>query len=553
MLNVASARAARPVAAAALALCGLQALAGPRPAAAQMAVTTHHYDIARTGWNQSETKLTYAAMANRTAGKQFGRLQSVALDGQVDAQPLVIPNAVVTGDPNPGTHDVAYVATELNTVYAIDPTRGTVLNSRNLGAAVPFPIGCVNNAPTVGINSTPVIDPATNSMYVIAYTNPSAPTYTLHRLSLADFSDVVAPQVVSASAPLDDGTPFQFNAAYQRQRPALLLQDGAVFAGFGSFCDFAAGQSRGWLLGWQASTLAPLEVNGAPVALLTDQQAQDSGSWFLSSLWMSGAGPAADPLGNIYFVTGNSDPNARTYSRNPADANLQETAVKYNPRNNQITSIFTPYDFFSLDQSDLDFGAGGILALPNSVTGLPPRLAAAVGKDGWLFLMNRDSLGGYSGPDGPDKVIGRVQVGPCWCEPSYFELNGVPQIVSSGGATLQLWALNGSGTPLAAGPSNAITNPSNAGFFTSVSSNGASDPIIWAVGRPGRSGTTNITLGAFAAQLPNAAGGGMRQLYDTVVGAWTSSDAFANIVPVVANGLVYVAGNQQLAIYGLPP
>ena len=400
----------------------LAAASAPHPARAQVSVTTHHYDLSRTGWNQNETALTYAAVANHAAGG-FGLLQNVPLDAQVDAQPLVIPNAIITGDPNPGTHDVVFVVTEQNTVYAIDPTRGTVLNSRNLGAAVPFPIGCTNNAPTVGINATPVIDPATNSMYVIAYTNPSSPTYTLHRLALADFSDVVTPQTVSASAPLSDGTTFQFNATYQRQRPALLLLNGAVYAGFGSFCDFAAGQSRGWLLGWQASTLAPLPINGQPgtaVTLLTDHQAQDNGSFFLSSLWMSGAGPAADPSGNIFFVTGNSDPSARTYSRNPTTADIQETAVKFNPLINQVISLFTPYDVYSLDQGDVDFGAGGIVLLPSAVTGLPPRLAAAVGKDGWLFLMNRDSLGGYSGPNGPDKVIGRVQVGSCWCAPSYF-------------------------------------------------------------------------------------------------------------------------------------
>jgi hypothetical protein len=531
---------------------GCAGLLAPRPAAAQVSVLTHHYDNLRTGWNQNETALTYNAMLHPPAGQKFGLLQNVALDAQVDAQPLVVPNAVISGDPNPGSHDVVFVATEANTVYAIDPTRGTVLNSRNLGPAVPWPQFCFNNASTVGINGTPVIDPTTNSLYVIAYTNLSSPTYVLHRLALTDFSDVVTPQVVAASAPLGDGSKFQFNATYQRQRPALLLQNGAIYAGFGSFCDFAANLSRGWMLGWQASTLAPLQVNGQAgtvVSLLTDRQAQNPGNFFLSSLWMSGAGLAGDQYGNVFFVTGNSDPTANTYSRSQNFTNIEESAVKFNPTTNQVTSVFTPYDASSLDQGDVDFGAGGIVLLPNAVTGLPPRLAAAVGKDGWLFLMNRDSLGGYSGPNGPDKVVGRAQVGGCWCQPSYFELDGVPQIVSSGGSTLQLWAVGATDATLLPGISTHVTNPSNSGFFTSVSSHGAQNPIIWAVGRPGR-GTTDIVLSAFAPQQGKTAGE-MQRLFQGVVGTWPNTNALANLVPVVANGRVYVAGYQQLAIYGL--
>jgi hypothetical protein len=526
-------------------LAALFALLAAASASAQVSVTTHHYDVARTGWNPNETALTYKAMANKKAGQAFGLLRSVALDAQVDGQPLVVPGAIIDGDPNPGTHDVVFVVTEQNTVYAIDPTRGTVLNSRNFGAAIPFPLGCNNNAATVGINGTPVIDTSTNSLYLITYTNPSQPTYTLHRLALHDFSDVVTPEVITASHKLNNGGTFTFNATYQRQRAAMLLQNGAIYAAFTSFCDFSGANSRGWLLGWNPATLAPLTVNSAPLELMTDIQAHDTDDTFLATIWMSGSGVAADPLGNLYFVTGNSDPGSYT-----GITSIQESAVKFSPAKNKVTSLFTPYDVTSLDGGDVDFGSGGITVLPNSVTGLPPRLAAAVGKDGWMFLMNRDSLGGYNGPNGPDNVIARVQVGGCWCQPSYFELNGVPQIVSSGGSTLQLWALSGTGTPLVEGLGATVNNPSRAGFFTTVSSNGSQDPIIWAVTRPGRSGTNNITLLAYAAGA-KAGGTALAQLYDAVVGTWPSRQAFANIVPVVANGLVYVAGYQQLAIYGL--
>jgi len=146
------------LACAALAL-GLSAL----PAAAQVAVTTYHNDAMRTGWNSKETQLTWASMAVTTPGSAFGLKYTIPLDQQVDAQPLVVPNVTVSGDPNPGTHDVVYVATQANTLYAIDPTRGTILNSRTLGAAVQYPLGC-HNAESVGINSAPVIDTATNSL-----------------------------------------------------------------------------------------------------------------------------------------------------------------------------------------------------------------------------------------------------------------------------------------------------------------------------------------------------------------------------------------------------
>ena len=164
-----------------------------QPTMAQVAVTTHHFDNARTGWNPHESALSYAAMTQPAAGQAFGLLQAVALDAQVDAQPLVAPNVAIVGDPNAGSHDVVFVATELNTVYAIDPTRGTVLSSRNFNSAVPHPIDCANSPTTVGINSTPVIDVATNSMYLITYTDSSLPTYTLHRVSLSDFSDIAPP------------------------------------------------------------------------------------------------------------------------------------------------------------------------------------------------------------------------------------------------------------------------------------------------------------------------------------------------------------------------
>ncbi|MGD0292180.1 MAG: hypothetical protein ABSC63_21535, partial [Candidatus Binataceae bacterium] len=134
-------------------------------------------------------------------------------------------------------------------VYAIDVHSGTVLLSPNFGTPVPMPLGCNNNGPNVGINSTPVIDLTSNTLYVMVYTqDPSGPAYRLHALDLGSLTDKVTPQVVTASHSLTDGTTFAFNATYQRQRPGLLLANGSIYAGFGSFCDYGANLSRGWLL-----------------------------------------------------------------------------------------------------------------------------------------------------------------------------------------------------------------------------------------------------------------------------------------------------------------
>ena len=349
---------------------------------------------------------------------------------------------------------------------------------------------------------------------------------------------------------MDDGSRFNFNATYQHQRAALLLVNGAVYAGFASFCDFAANVSRGWLLGWRSDTLAPLEINSQPgtmASLLLNTQVQNPEDYYLTSIWMSGAGPAADLTGNIYFVTGNSSPSGQMSNRH---TNLQQSAVKFNLARNQVTSLFTPYNYAALEQDDSDFGSGGIVALPKSTTGLPLRLALAAGKDGWMFLMNRDSLGGFNGPDGPDRVIDRVQIGGCWCQPTYFEQAGTPTIVSSGGNTVQVWTLGGAGTPLVAGASATIESGQEGGFFTSLSSDHDADPIIWAVSRPLNDDPATVWLYAYAAT--SAPGDpSLTRLYAAPAGNWPNTGGDAYIVPVVANGLVYVAANQRLSVFGL--
>jgi hypothetical protein len=176
----------------------------------------------------------------------------------MDAQPLVVSNQGITG--HTGLFEVVYVVTENNTLYAIDASSGAILRSRNFGPAVPLPLGCGNNSRSVGVNSTPVIDPAAETMYVMVYTlSGSTPIYNLHAIDLSTLNDKVPAVTVTASHTISDcKTQFTFNAAYQRQRSALLFANGRIYAAFASFCDFKANVSRGWVLGWSANTLAAL-------------------------------------------------------------------------------------------------------------------------------------------------------------------------------------------------------------------------------------------------------------------------------------------------------
>ena len=502
------------------------------------AVTTYHYDNLRTGWNHEEEHLK----PKNVSGPKFKLLSPVPLDDQVDTQPLVVPHVKITGGSSPGEHEVVYVATEGNTIYAIEASNGNVLLSPNFGPPVPTPLGCGNNGPNVGIDGTPVIDREDKTMYVIVYTLEAGnPVYRLHALDLGSLTDKIPPVLVAASHPLSGGGTFNFDARFQRQRPGLLMANGNVYAGFGSFCDFFANVSRGWLLGWKAGSLTALPANQ-----LNDTQATSPFSFFLSSVWMSGYGVAADSSGNLYFVTGNSDYSGTTYD---GVTNIQESVVKLSADLTTVLSLFTPSDQATLENFDVDYGSGGALLLPDQ-SGATPHLAAAAGKDGRLFILNRDNLGGYT-PGGPDKVVGKVDIGNCWCGPSFFSHDGA-RIVSSGGTNVNVWKVQTS-------PSFSITKEATSpplssgqdgGFFTVISSDDDDDMIIWAVSRPTNNSPANVSLYAFDAK-PAGGSSTLTQLFSGVAGSWPNTGGNSNIVPVVANGKVFVATNKQLAIFGL--
>ncbi|MGD0504845.1 MAG: hypothetical protein ABSD02_19075 [Steroidobacteraceae bacterium] len=495
-------------------------------------VLTHHYDTLRTGWNHEEQTLSASHFPS-----SFGVLQNVAIDDQVDAQPLLMPAQHIAG----GVHDVVYVVSEGNTVYAIDADSGAVLLERNLGPPVPWPLGCGNNGPNVGITSTPVIEPIRGRLIVMSYVNGMPPTYQLHALNLTTLADEVAPVTVAASQTLTDGTSFTFDATYQRQRPGLLHMNGVIYAGFGSFCDFSASHSRGWVLGWNDQTLKPLAH-----AELNDTQATSPTDFFLSSVWMSGFGLAGTG-GTIYFSTGNSDcnfyvnpeacPSQSTYD---GVTNIQESVVSMNSNLSAREGVFTPSNVFAMDIADADLGAAGVMLMPSGRVGAS--LAAIVSKDARLWLLDSSNL---------PSILDMHQLSAgCWCGTSYFQgSDGISRLVTSAGNALQTWQVQTSPTPhlTAEATSYVQSSVQDPGFFTVISSRGerAGSAIIWAVARP--SSSTGLMLYAFSA---TPVSGALPQLYSAPAGAWPNLGGNANVVPVVANGKVYVASYQSLMIFG---
>jgi hypothetical protein len=499
-------------------------------------VTTHHYDNFRTGWNQAETVLTPSSVANGS----FGVLATAQVDAQIDAQPLIVQGLSINGK---GIHDVVFIETENNSIYEFDATSGEQLQHVVLGTAVP-----PSHSPKhgkEGIQSTPVIDTTTNTMYVITYTYESQlPTYRVHALDLATLADKTPSVIIAAQSELDNGTELSFDASVQRQRPALLEANGNIYAAFGSFGDAQDLLARGWLLGWSAAELTPLAANALTnhrsSAITCNKYLRHA--CYLSSIWMSGSGVASDGAGYVYVLTGNSGEG--TWS--PSD-NLQESALKLSPDLSQILDYFTPWNVEDLDSHDSDLAAGGIMLLPDYA--LPNTyLAVAAGKSGDMYLINRSQMGEHVDQP-PDRVPGTYPIGQCWCAPSYFVgPDGVARVVTSGGSNVEIWKF----APLSKGirltkedVSSALESGQDHGFFTSISSNGmaAHTMIIWAVARPE---TKNGVLVLYALDASDA-----HQLLVMNAGVWPNTNSNANVVPVVANGQVYVAGGSHLVIFGL--
>jgi hypothetical protein len=519
---------------------------GDRDRQGRTDVVTYHYDVRRTGWNPDEVTLSPKTVSPTT----FGLLKTVPLDDQVDAEPLLVRDVEIDHH----RHDVVYVVTESDSVYAIDAESGAVLKKVSLGTPVPRPLNCENNGDAVGINGTPTIDVRSHTLYVVAYVmSGSQPIHELHALDLATLHDRAhSPVKVKASNKLTDGSTYLFDSTVQRQRPGLLQANGNVYVGFGSFCDFKAAQSRGWVLGWNQTSLKELthsELLDKAVAPSSTFDCYFHAPWtsnhpcYLSSVWMSGFGLASDEQGHLYFTTGNTAPHIYD-----STTNLAESVIKLSGQLDKVVDFFTPADENGLDLSDNDYGSGGALVLPDQ-PGPMPHLLVAAGKEGSLFIVNRDTgkMGGFHTTNKPLSV----PIDSCWCGPSYFKgADGVGRVVSSGGSQVRQWKVNTAASPALSQEATAsVDSGQDPGFFTSVSSHGthADSAIVWAVGRAVGS-DDHLTLYAFDAK---ASGGSLAQLWKGEGGTWPNTGGNANVVPTVANGRVYVASYKQLRIFGL--
>jgi hypothetical protein len=512
------------------------------PGAAAQDVLTYHGDTLRTGWFSSETRLTVSNV-NATS---FGLLHTVVVDGRVDAEPLYVSQLTIPGK---GVHNILFVATENDSLYRIDADTGKILGHRKFGVAVPdsYKNYDDNVFPIMGVLGTPVIDRAAGLIYLVSDTyNGRKDFFRLHAISITTMQDVVPYVLIQVSARLADGTTWTFNPKFHLQRSGLLEANGSIYVAFSSNGDTQPDQSRGTIVRYDANTLAFLGSN------VTDTLSPNQSTYYLSSIWQSGYGVAADSNGDIYFSTGNSDPGTPSYS---ASFNRPDSVIHLSSDLTSLIDSFTVSNYFQLDQVDADLGSGGAMLLPDQ-PGSTPHLVVAGGKDGRAFLMNRDNLGGYT-QGGPDHVMQTVSQGGCWCGPAYFVgTDGKPYVLTGGGNGITSWQLTLPAVQLVkqsttgSGPADGL--PDYGGSIPVVSSNGtaAGSAIAWFVQRPQSSSDadpgTPVTLQAFdASNLQH-------QLISIQAGTWTHAvNSNADIVPTVANGKVYVASNKQVQIFGL--
>jgi hypothetical protein len=511
-------------------------------AAFSAGVFTYHNDNLRTGQNLAETILSPANVNSNTFGKLFG----YALDGLTFGSPLYVANVSITGQ---GMHNAVYVATEHDTVYAFDadglsnaplwqvsfinPTAGvTTVPAQDTGETGDIP-------DEIGITSTPVIDPASGTIYVVAKTKEvsGATTNYVQRLHALDIRDGAerfgGPVVIAASVPGNgegsQGGMVAFDPLRQNQRSALLLANGVIYLCFASHGDNQP--YHGWVLGYDATNLQQvLAYNNTP-------------DGYEGGIWMNGDGPATDASGDIYFVTGNGLFDANGGGRDYGDSYERLSAGGI------VMGYFTPHEQADLDSGDIDLGSSGALVLPDQPGPFPHEMIGA-GKNGTIYVANRDSMGAYNGT--ADHVVQSIPgiftvvvgiEGGNYSAPVYFGENVYFSPVSD---HMQAFGLT-----------NGLlsTNPSSAtaalyaerGGMMSISGNGTTNGILWALQSQGNAspGTLHAYDAAnLARELYNSDQAGTR---DTLSPWWKCS------APVVVNGKVFVAGVGQLTVYGLLP
>jgi hypothetical protein len=499
-------------------------------------VATYHNNVERTGENLQETTLTTANVNSSS----FGKLFTVALDGVVDAQPLYLSSVTIPGQ---GTHNVLYMVTENDSVYALDADAGTTLwhvSVLESGETPSDTRGCSQITPEIGITSTPVIDRTSGpdgTIYVVAMSKKSGTYYQrLHALDLTTgLEEFGGPVTVQATYPgTGDGSQggnVIFAPAQYAERAGLLLVNGVVYTAWTSHCDIRP--YTGWLIGYSESTLAQTSVldvtpNGNEGAI-----------------WQDGDGLATDGS-FIYFLDANGTFDTTLTAQGfPIDGDYGNGVLKVSTKGGKlaVTDYFNMYNTVSESDADEDLGSGGIMLLPpqKDSSGTSWNLAVGAGKDGNIYIVNRQNLGKFNpnGDTGIYQEIDGVLGGGMWASPAYFAGN-----VYYGPQGNNLLQFKFSDAKLSTSPIHQ--SPSTFGYpgtTPGVSANGSQNAIVWTIEHSNSSVLHAYQAGNIGTELYNSnqASGGRDQF----------GEASHFGTPTIVNGKVYVGTTSGVAVFGL--
>jgi hypothetical protein len=500
-------------------------------------VITYHYDNSRSGLNLNETALT-PANVNST---QFGKKGEFAVDGKVDAQPLYLSQVTIGGQKK----NVLYVATEHGSVYAFDADSINGITSTFLWKTTTLGTGettsdarnCGQVSPEIGITATPVIDRARNAIYVAAMSKNSSGNYfqRLHALDLTTGQELFnGPQTITATYPgtgdNSTGGNVVFDPKQYKERPGLLQINGTIYTTWSSHCDIRPYTS--WVIAFSADTLAQTSV------LNLTPNGNDGG------IWMSGTAPAADSSGNLFFIIGNGTfDTTLNASGFPVNGDCGNCFVKLSTAGGlKLADYFTPHNTVSESNADQDFGSGGGIVLMDvkDSGGNTRHLSVGAGKDALIYVVDRDSMGKFNA--NTDQIYQEISGqlgGAVFSMPAFFN-----NTIYYGAVGDVLKAFPVASARLAVVPSSQSTHRfSYPGTTPSVSANGATNAIVWAIENSGA-----ILFAYDAADLT-------RELYDSNQAA-NNRDHFSGnkfITPVVVNGKVYVGTSTSVAVFGLLP
>jgi len=498
-------------------------------------VLTYHNDVARTGQNLSETILT----TTNVNSANFGLVGNLSVDAGVDAEPLYVSNLTLVG----GVHNVIYVVTENDSVYAFDAdTFAQLWHVSVLGASETASDnrGCGQVSPIIGITSTPVIDlnaGAHGEIFLAAMSLDTNGKYhqRLHALDLTTGAEISgSPVTVQATFPTTNGT-TTFDPSQYKERSALLLLNGVIYTTWASHCDI--GPYTGWIMGYNETTLQQSSV------LNVTPNGSDG------AIWMAGDGPAADSSGNIYFLDANGSFDDTLNSNGfPEHGDYGNAFVKLSTAGNSLSvaDYFTMFNTDAESNADEDLGSGGEMLLPDvqDTQANTWHLAVGAGKDGHIYVVNRDLMGKFNTSNDSaihQEIDTNGLSGGVWSMPAYFN-----NVVYYGAVSDHLRAFSIANAKLTT-PASSITAGSFGypGTTPSISANGTSAGIVWAVENNNNAG---ILHAYDAANLGT-------ELYNSNQAA-NSRDHFADnkfITPMIANGKVYVGTPNSLAVFGLLP